>query len=414
MKKILFVIFTGSLLISCNQKTNTSKEKLGEHTTTADSLTAELQKIHDVGLINGFAVAIVNQDSVLYTNGFGFADVATQKKYTKNTVQNIASVSKTLIGIALLKAQELGKLSLNDPINKHLPFTVENPYFPNEPITIRQLATHTSSITDTEFYNGQSYILKDEKDTTLLKSFDIGETFNLPQNKISINDYLEHVLSQDGKWYLKEGFLNKKPGELFEYTNVGATLAALVLEYATGDTYDAFTKKYILKPLKMNSSGWSFEQIDLENHTTLYADPSQKLPYYSLITYPDGGLITSSEDLGKYLSELIKGYSGNGTLLSKESYAELFSEQLEAGNFEERDAENPYDDEYNSGIFMGFSAQGYVGHTGGDPGVATFMFFDAEKKLGRLLLINTGLNNKEGVQQFFSIWDTLKEYQEDL
>ena len=53
------------------------------------------------------------------------------------TIQNVASVSKTIVGIALLKAQELGKLKLDEPINKYLPFKVFNPKFPNENITIR-------------------------------------------------------------------------------------------------------------------------------------------------------------------------------------------------------------------------------------------------------------------------------------
>lgn len=63
---------------------------------------------------NGFGVALVNDKGVLYQNGFGITDFRTKLKYDENIVQNIASVSKTFLGIAILKAQELGKLILDD------------------------------------------------------------------------------------------------------------------------------------------------------------------------------------------------------------------------------------------------------------------------------------------------------------
>ncbi|WP_340199996.1 serine hydrolase domain-containing protein [Ascidiimonas sp. W6] len=414
MKKSILSIFLMLLLSSCHQQTKKIIEPANDDKIIKDSLTEVLMEIHKKGFINGFSVAIVTQDSTLYENGIGYADTENKIAYTKNTVQNIASISKTLIGIALLKAQEMGKLSLDDPIEKHLPFKVKNPYYPLEEITIKQLATHTSSIKDANVYNEKSYVLNTKQDSTsgLLK--EVSENFNPPENKISIEDFLKNVLSEDGKWYTKESFLKKKPGALFEYSNVGATLAALVLEGATGESYHTFTSKHILQPLKMKSSGWSFDAIDLDlaQHSKLYATPEKEFPLYSLITYPDGGLITSSHDLGLYLTELIKGYSGNGTLLKKESYHELFKKQMSPDQFTERDEENPYNDEYDFGIFIGFSAKGYIGHTGGDPGVSSFMFFDAEKKIGRILIINTDLNNKEGVDEFYAVWDTLGAYQE--
>ncbi|MBQ0732751.1 serine hydrolase domain-containing protein [Aquimarina celericrescens] len=414
MNKSTILVVIGLFLLSCNQKGTSNKEPEKEISAVADSLTLALQKIQKEGQINGFGVAIVDKDTVLYENGIGYADLDNEVAYTQNTLQNIASISKTFIGIALLKAQEMGKLKLDDPIQKHLPFTVENPFFPEKPITIRHLATHTSTIVDTDVYDEESYILKTERDSVNAKSIEIPENFNAPEKKTSMSDFLQSVLSENGKWYSKEGFLDKKPGELFEYTNVGATLAALIIENATGEKFNEFTTKYILKPLEMNASGWSFDAIDVSMHSKLYKTPTTELPLYSLITYPDGGFITSSHDMNTYLIELINGYSENGTVLTNESYKELFTKQLDANHFTERNEENPYNDEYNSGIFMGFSAKGYVGHTGGDPGVSTFMFFDSKKKIGRVLLINTDLNNKEGVEQFFSIWDTLEEYQEKL
>lgn len=225
-----------------------------------------------------------------------------------------------------------------------------------------------------------------------------------------MEEFLKKILNANGEWYDKNGFLKVKPGEKFEYTNIGATLAALIIEKATKISYDKFTTKYILKPLGMQSSGWSFKQIDFKKHTRLYENPTLIYPFYSLITYPDGGFLTTSKDMGKYLSELIKGYWGKGKLLSKSSYEQLFTEQLKAENFDKRNEKNPYNDEYNTGIFMGFSAKDYIGHTGGDPGVTCYMFFNKKTKTGRFLVTNTSLNNRETELQFYEIWDKLDKY----
>jgi len=154
--------------------------------------------------------------------------------------------------------------------------------------------------------------------------------------------------------------LKKKPGTVYEYSNVGATLAAQVLEEATGSTYDVFTRQYILESLQMSASCWSYTSIDESMHSKLYNDKGVPLPKYSLVTYPDGGLITNLKELSVYLSELMKGYYQEGTLLKRESYATIFKEKLPKKN-NPKDG-NAYDDEFNSGIFMGFSPKGYVAY----------------------------------------------------
>jgi hypothetical protein len=118
-------------------------------------------------------------------------------------------------------------------------------------------------------------------------------------------------------------------------------------------------------------------------------------------------------DLGKYLAELIRGYAGKGTILRQESYKELFEGQLRDSFFEERDAENPYNDEYDMGIFMGLSATGNIGHTGGDPGVSTFMFFNKESLTGQIVFLNTSLN-QESFDSFVQIWTALEEYRSEI
>ena len=410
MKKLSLLLFCLIIISSCKQdstkqkKTDTSKEESG----LAYHLTVQLDSLYSMGKINGYGVAIADTSGVLYERGFGYANKQAKKAYTTNSIQNIASISKTFIGIGLLKAQEMGKLKLDDPVNQYLPFEVVNPNYPDESITIRQLANHTSSIQDTDLYDQKSYLAKEIVPDSLLSI--VEETFNPPDQKVSIREFLEALLVPGGAYYTEDCYLKAKPGSKFEYSNIAATLAALVLEMATNTPFDQFTAQHVLKPLGMDASGWSFDSINLDEHATLYANPDTEIPMYELITYPDGGLRSTTHDMGLYLSELISAHNGNGKILSSEGYKTYFTPTLEDSHFDERDAEFPYNDEYDMGVFIGHSGTGLIGHTGGDPGISSFMFFDPETGLGQYLIINTSIFDEEGVDQLFGIMRALEEY----
>lgn len=407
MGRILLLLIVSWMLTSCRAM----KEANHINYDARDSLDAAVSTIYQQGLFNGFAVSVVNEKSTLYQKGFGFSDMVKKKPYTENTIQNIASVSKTFVGIALLKAQELGKLNLDDPVQKYVPFKVANPHFPQTPITIRQLATHTSSILDNEFYLSKNYFLKpDQKLDGVKLSFDDEQVFNPADSIISMDLFLENVLAENGKWN-KNSFSANKPGSIYEYSNVGTALAAFIIEKATEQSFNSFTKEYILKPLQMKDSGWSFEEIKFSKFSRLYENPNTPLPYYQSATYPDGGFITNINDLSKYLTELIKGYNGKGTILTQKNYKEYFTPQLTASNFTERNDKNPYSESYNTGIFIGFGYTEYIGHTGGDPGVMSMLFFDPKNNLGRIMIFNTNFSDKKGNDAFYGIWNVLEKYQ---
>lgn len=410
MKRHAIILF---LLINIVPYTSTYAQK-SKQAKTEDILTLKISQLAK-GKFNGFGLAIVDEKGVRYQKGFGFANVATKQKYTINTIQNIASISKTVVGLALMKAQELGKLKLDDPINKYLPFKVVNPNFPDVSITIKQLANHTSSIVDNEFYLSKNYYLKPNQDLKGKKLvFDETQVFNQASKVQSMPTFLKDLLTLQGKWYKKDGFSNHKPGEIYEYSNTATTLTAYIIEEATGMSFSAFTKQYILKPLQMNASGWKFGEVDFKNYSHLYENPKESLPFYAMVTYPDGNFITSTKDLSNYLIELIKGYNGHGTILSKASYAEFFRPQLSAKNFIERNERNPNSESYNVGIFMGFGYTGYIGHTGGDPGVVSILFFDPKTSIGRLMFFNTSIADNAGMQAFYGIWDLLEKYSKQL
>lgn len=408
----LTIIF-GILSIFCSTCKTKGKGHSAEFIRTQNELTEKLTEISKQTIFNGFGVALTNDKEVLYQNGFGLANIETGEKYTENTIQNIASISKTFIGISILKAQELGKLKLDDPINLYLPYKIENPKFKGNQITIRQLVTHTSSIHDNEEYLHRAWVLFDTINLVNNLKIDIGVCkFSAPSTEVSMENFLINVLTEEGKWYKSNTFSEYKPGQIFEYSNMGATLAALVLEKATGQRFDDFTQKFIMQPLQMESTGWSLRSININKHSRLYIDKKTPYPFYTCTTYPDGSLITSSSDMSKFICELMKGYVGKGILLSKESYKEFFTPQLKAENFIERDTSEFGD--YNIGIIMSFGPSGNFGHFGGDPGIFSVIYFDKEKKTGKYYITNTDDDGKEGGKSHGAIVKLLDEYTEKL
>ena len=164
----------------------------------------------------------------------------------------------------------------------------------------------------------------------------------------------------------------------------------------------------------MKASGWKFSEVPFSQFSSLYEDADTPLPFYEMITYPDGGFISCTEDLGRFLFELIKGYNGRGTLLSKESYKEYFTPQLSSSAFLDRNVHNPFSESFNVGIFVGFGYTGYIGHTGGDPGVLSMMFFNPATGIGRIMIFNTNFHDKKGNDAFYGIWNLLEKYEDRL
>jgi CubicO group peptidase (beta-lactamase class C family) len=353
-----------------------------------------LESIQAKSVLPGFCVAIVDGTGVRYARGFGYANIAQQLPYTANTVQPIASISKTLIAVSLMQSVEKGYFTLDTDVSTVLPFNVRNPRFPQLPITIRQLATHTSSITDRDPFYSDSY-------------------FKGSQTKFNIKDFLESYLIPGGNTYSAKNFSKERPGKAYEYSNLGATLAALAVETKARTTYANYAQTYILKPLHMNASGWSPLETK-EVVATLYDEHKKVIAPYSFPSYPDGGLYTSCSDLGKFLTAMIRGYEGKSGILSASSFHEMFSAQFPKGG-QPKNA-SPGDGFYE-GINWQRSQHGELGHTGGDPGVTTQIYFNPSTGMGRILLTN--MSNPDDDQQgmykeLHNIWTTLARYEQNL
>lgn len=363
----------------------------------SDTLTAKLTEHFNASELPGFSVAIVGENGVLYENGFGFSNKENQIDFETTTIQNLGSVSKTVVGLALIKAIEEGNLTLDTEINDILPFQVTNPFFEDSPILVRHLSNHTSTILDTKHY-GKAYILRDSFiDNENLHQDFLG--FLKSHTSIELKDFLFNVLSKEGDWYRKKNFLKTKPGSNKEYSNLNAALTAYAIEIATDMPFEEYTQKKIFEPLGMQSTSWKIEDEDLNKVATQYFPAGKQVPRYRLITYPDGGLYSNTVDLSNFLEEMIKAYTGKSTYLTLE-YTKLLL---------------PGDDDMNR-AFWGMGEQSRnIGHGGSDPGVQTDLQFNADRKIGRIVLTNVNAEDNETLwKQYRGIHDILAKYENKL
>ena len=274
--------------------------------------------------IPGLAITVIKKDSLVFQQTYGQANVAEDRPYTHQTTQPIASISKTFIGLALMQLIEKGHFTLETPINDLLPFKVINPHQPQQAITVKHLVTHSAGIYDTTAYYGQYHIQKGENLALPTVKAMLKEGL-LVREETPLGDYLKAVFSPDGDLYSNANFLKEGADTIYSYSNIGASLAAYLVEITTKKPYTLYVQENIFQPLGMRNSSFDRKASSSNQRATLYASKSHPFPEYHHPSYPDGWGNTTNEDMGLYLLDMLKGAKGEGKLLSKSGYQTLFS-----------------------------------------------------------------------------------------
>lgn len=386
------VLFISLLILAC-------KAQPVQQLLTPQQVSAHIDSIFSESAISGLSILLIKDEKIVYEKNNGFANIQKQIKYTSESIQNIASVSKTIIAVSLMKAVDQGKVDLDTDINTYLPFDVRNPNHPNIPITLRQLATHTSSILDSEDYMRSYYFINGNNLSSDDLTEEYEEYFDLVQGNelIDESEFLKQVLTVDGKWFSDDMYAKEAPGEVGDYSNIGATLAAYVIENAVGMRYEDFTKKYIFDPLEMNDTSWNVETLSKDKFATRYFSKEKAVPDYYLITKADGGLYTTTKDFSKFMIEMIRGFKGEGKLLSAEAYQTMFTPQRT-------------EDDEALGIFWELDPEDRsFQHSGGDPGVTTNVAYSSKKDRAMIIFTNIDANEKT-YPQVVNIWNIVKSY----
>ena len=388
INKIVSPIATAAIFLIAGQATAGGRSTPSPTPAARSIDSVIVQKMDEAGIV-GLGAAIVVDKKVVWMKGYGFADKRRAVPFTPDTVMNIGSISKTFTGVALMRAVQEGKLSLDEDVNVYLPFKVVNPNYPKEKITLRQLATHTSSITDRPSVYEGTYHYGGEAPEPL-------------------GEFLKGYFVPGGMDYSKDNFLNVKPGTHREYSNIGAGLAGYVVEVAVGMKLNAYAKQSIFGPLRMSNTGWVLAEVDPAKHAQLYVAQNGStipIPLYELTTYPDGGVRTSVADLSKFFIALLNDGVYEGTRILDQRWVE------EMVRFQYTESNKPANvslEEVNSGLFWQsrFNVT-RMGHNGSDPGVRAWMLSSLSKDVGVIMLANTSVSGEEERHQvdiFRELW----------
>ncbi len=263
--------------------------------------------------VPGASIAIVKNDQIIYQQSFGARDLEGNLPVTPTTLFNIASCTKSIICLAIMKLEEQGKLDRNDPISKYIPCKLG---FTEDPITIHHLMTHTSGIP--EIVGGIAHL-----DLAMEAKIEIPF---IPF--MSWSDFFRHINGA-------HEYVSEKPGNRFYYQNYGYTMLGRIIEVVSGEILPNFIKKHILSPLQMKHSTFLKEELDkLETVALAYKMSDQenqieKTSYYREnleFGYAPGGLFSSVVELANLIIMYIHRGSFQGTeIIGSDKIAAMLS-----------------------------------------------------------------------------------------
>jgi len=358
MKKIIITtIIAGFFLATCGQLTaQTSQLKSSPY--LDEIIQAKMASAH----IPGLASCIIKEGQIRWIGTYGYAYIEQDIPVDTSTLFYIASIAKTVTVTALMQLWEEELFQLDQDINDYLNFEVRIPNFPEAPITFRMLCTHTSSI----------------KDNWGLMPWYWGE------DPPPLNQFLFDYLSPDGANYNQYAnfYYNVPPGTEHHYSNVGVALLGYLIELMGGTTFPYQTNERIFEPLQMNETAWFLSELDTMQMAMPYSwNGTGYTPYYhySHAEYPSGGIRTSVDQLANFLLCYMNGGNYMGQqILNNETVDMILTPQIPQINPE-------------IGLIWyvaNYAGQIYCGHSGGNLGCKTSMYFRPEDDIGVIMLTN--------------------------
>lgn len=332
---------------------------------SAQSFKAEeaIQQIMQETPVMGLSVAVVKNNKIIYTHSFGLKDAAANAPLTNENIFRIASISKSFSATAIMQLVEAHKIDLDQDVSELVGFKVRNPKFPETVITLRLMLSHLSSINDSQGY------------------------FTLD----SINP------AKSDNWF--KCYNNYEPGKGYNYCNLNFNMIGTIIEKISGERFDSYIQKHILKPLSLYG-GYYVDGLDKTKFATIYeyrtdsakfiespgayASKSIEIATYQMgystpVFSPTGGMKISAKDLatymmmhcnyGKYKGERIISKKSSKLMQTAVSGIEPYGFALET----------------QAKIIDGKTM---IGHTGSAYGLFSAMFFNPQEKFGIVVISN--------------------------
>lgn len=264
---LLFII-SGTINLNGQDSLNYSKLK--------QSLSTLIQeKIQNNNLV-GVAIGLVLNDSVVWSEGYGFSNLKEQTPFTPYTAMAIGSITKTFTALGIMQLHERKLLNINSSITKYLPqFRIRSRSINKKEITVSSILQHTSGLPN-DYY---------------LTTWNQGELYTSTVNDIK-NEYLAFP-----------------PSLFFHYSNIGYTLLGHIIYNVSKTDYPLYIKQNILDKIGMCNSGF-LGYTPLQNISLTYDTAKNQFPLETGKNIPAGALFSTINDLIKYAKELINIYHG--------------------------------------------------------------------------------------------------------
>lgn len=297
----------------------------------------------------GCTVGIVRNDSLIFSKGYGMANLEYAIPNEPQTIFHMASVSKQFTAYAIVLLARQGKLQLDDDIHKWLP------WFPDlkEKITIRHLLNHTSGIRD-------QWQLLAISGTRL--------------DDVITQDHIVKILS-------KQQALNFKPGEKYSYSNSGFTMLAEIVKSVSGQTLRKFTDSAIFKPLGMINTHFHDDYTEIVRNRSYSYNRTDSIHFTnSILSYSNAGatsLFTNINDMSKWVINFYDHKVGD------RSSVDMLTQKGKLNNGKELT--------YALGIVNNtWKGWRQYSHSGGDAGYRTHVAVFPDMKMGFIVFSNLG------------------------
>ncbi|HEY0742148.1 MAG TPA: serine hydrolase domain-containing protein, partial [Chryseosolibacter sp.] len=225
MKTLTMFLVAAALVLSCSKPAVSP----GQTTSLNRKLNAYLSKTVEQLNIPGLTVAITRNDSVIYSDAFGYRNIDTREELTPRHVFHWASVSKTFVATAIMQLWEQKKIDVNQKVTTYLPyFRQQDPLYKD--VTIRQMLNHTSGIGDVDDYEWD----KPQYDSGALERF----VRSIENDKMLF-----------------------APGTDMQYSNTAYETLGAVIAKVSGMSFETYVRKNILDPLGMKTTSFLYPEI---------------------------------------------------------------------------------------------------------------------------------------------------------
>ena len=345
----------------------------------------------------GLSLVVVKDGKVVYQRGFGLADGPRNKVATPDTVYGWWSMTKLLTAMASIQLKEQGKLNLDDPVIKYLPFfKITYPSTHSQPITVRHLLNHSAGIPN----NVPALV---------------GWIHHADQPRLDQTAYVAEVLPTYSR-------LIFEPGDHGEYTNVGYMVLGAVIEAASGQTYEEYIRANLLRPLGMHQTDFVYTEAMLPhaatashphlsietvmlpllvNHWGTFVRETTQgrmwLRRFYANSAPPTGLIGPASDAGRFALAILNGGTLDGQrILSPESVAMMLHDSHVVGRRGEASTYSGL--RYGLGWHIVPAGNRFrVQHRGGGPGFGSELRLYPDEELGMVVIANDTIYDRDAI-----------------